>query len=118
MKAANDNEVKPKLPRITSWRGALAWIRKHPDFVDEQPLALRRALLEFYVYWVTDGLQDIKAWELRTDYAELLLLGCKPASPKDFEEECKDRLGYDKDCTDPDDLFDLRGELEEFFGGE
>jgi hypothetical protein len=115
LKAANADRIKPTLPRITTWRQALAWMRKHPDYKYDNPALVRQALLKFYVFWITDGLQDSKAWELREDYADLLLNGCKPASPKDFDRDCKERVGDDKEETNPDYWFDLRGELEDYF---
>lgn len=112
---SNDENATPKLPRIVSWRAAMAWLAKQPFARRKSTKARRELLLDFYVFWTTDGLQDSKAWELRQDMAELLRNGCKPARPSDFERECKERMEDDVHATDPDDLFDLRGELESFF---
>jgi hypothetical protein len=115
IRAANEDRVKPKLPRITSWRGAMKWLQRSKDGRGKDPKILREMLLQFYVFWVTDGLQDVKSWELREDYADLLLKGCKPASPREFNEACKEGLEDDRSCPDPDDWFDLRSELEDYF---
>lgn len=110
---ANDPEATPKLPPVRSWRAAMAWLAKQPFAKRKGTKARREMLLDFYVFWNTDGRQDAR--ELRQDYAELLRNGCKPASPSDFDRDCVEGIADDEHNTDPADNFDLRGELENFF---
>jgi hypothetical protein len=117
---ANDASATPKLPPIRSWRAAQRWYASLPCAGSLDARAQRDRLLDFFVYWSTNGLLDYKTDELREWVLELMREGCKPARPADFDRECRERMKEEKFATDPDpDLFDLRPDLEGFFlGGE